>query len=831
MPAQTNDRQPTQSISVPYTADGSASSIWAYHALAVDDTPAGSNAGARNANTRTRPANAATRHANSGTRNMSSDDWRSGSSWGMGMPRSTGSPRDEGAIGSSINHSTNVFDGYDDTSIQETTSMSFRRRSPQENSYMDTISSFGIARDSSGPAQRQAQSPANMFSHAHTQGHTPSNSIQSQRPMPTHSSSFQHQSTNSRAFNSNRQQMSEDLSLEFTRRLTMDDNSVSSMANAGRSTFNPASQPFEVRSGSNGIDLSQDQLVTHLNSQLHGLNRSSIDRIPAAQNTRPEPLRSSPAYIGNADVLSVLYGIPRSGFSGDFDRMPGNNLHSSTAPQYPPISSAYNQSAMPAYYQPYYDPLAQTLRPTMVTGYGLPNLPAGYQLPGNVPVPTQPYPTIDPGRERRSTVLNDFRTRQRNRQQFTLSQIYGHIVEFSGDQQGSRFVQSQIDTANSDEKERIFREIEPNAVQLMKDLFGNYVIQKFFDHGSQVQKSILADKMKGRMVDMSMQMYSCRVVQKAMDHILVNQQAELVQELEPRIIDVIKDEHGNHVVQKIIQLVPREHIDFIMDVFKGRVREFASHNYGCRVIQRILEYGSEEDKLTFLEELHNSWKFLFNDQFGNYVAQHILDKGETKDKDRIYTMVMSQILTLSRQKQASNVVEKCISTCTPQQRSEIYKVMTTVGEDGSMPLQQLMSDQFGNYVIQKLLFTAGPAEKEALRDKVRPMLDEMKKNATTRQMEAITKLLDDESGSETVTTPATTPASTPSATPALNTANGLHVDVNSSTPTPVLTNESNSPQSSGPPSTNASAFGGLGGDDTDKLGNEARPVQVRDNEA
>ncbi|KAJ4325337.1 mRNA binding protein puf3 [Fusarium piperis] len=817
MPTQTNDRQ--QSISVPYTTDTSASNIWAYW-NAVDDTPAGSNAGARNANTRTRPANAATRHANSGTRNMSSDDWRSGSSWVMGVPRTTSSPRDEGAIGNSINHSNNVFDGYDDAPIQDT--MSYRRRSPQENTYMDSIGSFGRARDSSVPPQRQAQSPANLFSHAQTQGHTPSNSIQSQRPMPAHSSSFQHQSTNSRAFNTNRQQLSEDLSSEFTRRLTLDENSVPTMSNVGRSTFNPASQPFEARPSTqltNGIDLSQDQLVTHLNSQLHGINRSSIDRIPT-QNPRPEQARNSGLYMTAPDALSAIYGIPRAGPTSDQERL--------AATQYP-SAGPYNQSPLPFYYPQYYDSFPQGLRPNIVPNYGLANLPQTYQLAGSVPIP--PYRDADPGRDRRSIVLNDFRNRQRNRQQFTLSQIYGHIVEFSGDQQGSRFVQSQIDSANSDEKDRIFREIEPNAVQLMKDLFGNYVIQKFFDHGSQVQKSILADKMKGKMVDMSIQMYSCRVVQKALDHILVNQQAELVQELKEKIIEVIKDEHGNHVVQKIIQLVPREHIGFIMDAFKGRVKEFATHNYGCRVIQRILEHGLEDDKAMFLEELHNSWRFLFNDQYGNYVAQHIIEKGEPKDRDRVVTMVMSQLLTLSRQKQASNVVERCIKHCTPQQRTEMQKLITTVGEDGTMPLQHMMSDQFGNYVIQKLLKRVESVEREALKDKIRPLLDELRRSGTSKQVQAISRLLEDESESETATTPATTPASTPSATPALNTASALHVDVNSSTPTPVLTNESNSPQSSGPPSTNASAFGGLVGDDTDKLGNEARTVQVQDNEA
>ncbi len=88
------------------------------------------------------------------------------------------------------------------------------------------------------------------------------------------------------------------------------------------------------------------------------------------------------------------------------------------------------------------------------------------------------------------------------------------MVEFSGDQHGSRFIQQKLETANSDEKDQIFREIQPNAMQLMTDVFGNYVIQKFFEHGNQSQKKILANVMKGRILSLSTQMYGCRVVQK-----------------------------------------------------------------------------------------------------------------------------------------------------------------------------------------------------------------------------------------------------------------------------------------------------------------------------
>lgn len=92
--------------------------------------------------------------------------------------------------------------------------------------------------------------------------------------------------------------------------------------------------------------------------------------------------------------------------------------------------------------------------------------------------------------------------------------IYNHIVEFSGDQHGSRFIQLKLETANSDEKDQVFREIYPNSIQLMTDVFGNYVIQKFFEHGNQSQKKILAGQMRNHVLTLSLQMYGCRVVQK-----------------------------------------------------------------------------------------------------------------------------------------------------------------------------------------------------------------------------------------------------------------------------------------------------------------------------
>ena len=145
-------------------------------------------------------------------------------------------------------------------------------------------------------------------------------------------------------------------------------------------------------------------------------------------------------------------------------------------------------------------------------------------------IPTRPAKDQDVGVGVRSVLLEEFRSNSKSNKRYELKvsctgvilplaltnvqDIYNHVVEFSGDQHGSRFIQQKLETANSDEKEQLFREIQPNALQLMTDVFGNYVIQKLFEHGNQVQKRVLAEQMKNHVMELSMQMYGCRVVQK-----------------------------------------------------------------------------------------------------------------------------------------------------------------------------------------------------------------------------------------------------------------------------------------------------------------------------
>ncbi|KAJ7449830.1 armadillo-type protein [Mycena latifolia] len=335
----------------------------------------------------------------------------------------------------------------------------------------------------------------------------------------------------------------------------------------------------------------------------------------------------------------------------------------------------------------------------------------------------------------RSAMLDDFRaTKGKGRgREWELRDITGFVVEFSGDQHGSRFIQEQLPTATSEERQSVFDEIVPhNTLQLIQDVFGNYVIQKLFEHGTQAQKTVLAKTMEGYVVYLSSNLYGCRVVQKAIESILPDQQASFVQELAPHIMKCVKDSNGNHVIQKVIERVSPDRLGFVSS-FSGHVLELASHPFGCRVLQRCIQHLPDVQTRPLLDELlHNYTIDLMQDQFGNYVIQFILEHARPEDKALVVAQLRGRLLYMARHKFASNVCEKAlIHGDADARRLLIEEIMAPASKpDTATPIVSMMKDQYGNYVLQRALGVAEGEQKEALINAVRPQLTSMRRYST-----------------------------------------------------------------------------------------------------
>ncbi|XP_052763067.1 pumilio homolog 1-like isoform X2 [Mya arenaria] len=322
----------------------------------------------------------------------------------------------------------------------------------------------------------------------------------------------------------------------------------------------------------------------------------------------------------------------------------------------------------------------------------------------------------------RSRLLEDFRNNRIPSLQ--LKDLLNHVVEFSQDQHGSRFIQQKLERATPQEKVMVFNEILSAAYSLMTDVFGNYVIQKFFEFGTPEQKQTLAQRLRGHVLQLALQMYGCRVIQKALESIPADMQVEIVKELDGHVLKCVKDQNGNHVVQKCIECVDPPNLQFIIDAFKGQVYTLSTHPYGCRVIQRILEHCTPDQTCPLLDELHEHVERLVQDQYGNYVIQHVLEHGKHEDKSKIVRELVGKVLLLSQHKFASNVVEKCVCHSSRSERATLIEEVCSMN-DGA--LYTMMKDQFANYVVQKMIDIAEPQQRKILMHKIRPHIGTLRK--------------------------------------------------------------------------------------------------------
>jgi pumilio RNA-binding family len=293
------------------------------------------------------------------------------------------------------------------------------------------------------------------------------------------------------------------------------------------------------------------------------------------------------------------------------------------------------------------------------------------------------------------------------------------VVEFAVDQHGSRVLQILIETVSVDKIEDLYLHLLPAIEQLTLDPFGNYVVQKLLERLNPELRGILADQLLGKFLILSVHTYGCRVVQRLLDLDLGERgtefRAALMQELRPDILRLIGDQNGNHVIQKCIEKT--ENIDSIQSAISGHVKDLGLHCYGCRVIQRLLERLKTENKLAS-EILANIWP-LSSDQFGNYVVQHLLLYGSNLDREFIVREVAKNVINFACHKFASNVAERALIASSESGRAMI--IAELLKKDGNSnsngdtcALHTLTKDRFANYVVQRCVEVSTGSQRQQI---------------------------------------------------------------------------------------------------------------------
>lgn len=155
---------------------------------------------------------------------------------------------------------------------------------------------------------------------------------------------------------------------------------------------------------------------------------------------------------------------------------------------------------------------------------------------------------------------------------------------------------------------------------------------------------------------------------------------------------------GNYVIQKLLPLLNENQLSEIEIELRGYVSDLSFNMFGCRVIQLFLSIHN--NIITILNEIQQNIEIYIIDQFGNHVIKKCIEiSSKIQNKsflDHIFKLFIKNGVMYSKNKYGCRLVQEILTTFSLNDLQELADALLKEAH-------LLISDQYGNYVVQILI--------------------------------------------------------------------------------------------------------------------------------
>ncbi|TEB35914.1 ARM repeat-containing protein [Coprinellus micaceus] len=211
-------------------------------------------------------------------------------------------------------------------------------------------------------------------------------------------------------------------------------------------------------------------------------------------------------------------------------------------------------------------------------------------------------------------------------------------------------------------------------------------------------------ELKGHIGEFSSDQYGSRFVQDAIREGDVASIDIIYDEIvDAGVLKISKDVFGNYVIQRILEHGADAHKDGALKLLKGHMRELSLHIYGCRVVQKLLDVATSAQQAEIVKELEPHVPECVHSAHGNHVVQKILEVVPPTYLNFV-SVFRGRVINIARHTYGCRVIQRCFQHLPPQQAQPLLTEFMEYAFD-------MITDQFGNYVIQYLLESGRPSER------------------------------------------------------------------------------------------------------------------------
>ncbi|ELP91053.1 hypothetical protein EIN_267890 [Entamoeba invadens IP1] len=266
----------------------------------------------------------------------------------------------------------------------------------------------------------------------------------------------------------------------------------------------------------------------------------------------------------------------------------------------------------------------------------------------------------------------------------------------------------QFDTNNNEiqEKEKPHNDhikiIKPTQQELEKIAKStsmpllHFSIQSKMENDKKAHPKLIASEFVGQFNQMTRYTSGCAILQK----ILSNPSQEIVQmifdEVESDLDSLIIHPNGQHILPQMAEFGSEEVQDAIYNTMAKDLVKYCCHQFGGYTAQKVAPYMKKRHIAMWAPTLRNNMALLAIDPHGNYVIQTLLKIFSDNDVDFFYNGMQNCVTKIAKTKVGCSVLTHAMESSS---QSQIDKIKPKLIEDCC----DLIQDQFGNFVIQRLI--------------------------------------------------------------------------------------------------------------------------------
>ena len=161
--------------------------------------------------------------------------------------------------------------------------------------------------------------------------------------------------------------------------------------------------------------------------------------------------------------------------------------------------------------------------------------------------------------------------------------------------------------------------------------------------------------------------------------------------------ELSNDQFGNYYIKVIIKYLPNEMIYKLISLMHPYFTKIGTNQYGTKVLQYLIEFLNEEKNLAFfIEKTIPHVVNLINDLNGIHIIQKLICI-KSQYIQLIYNTIYNNIEFISITRDGSNFIIKKLFDSLDEKN--LVMLLNSINQK----LDKIITDQYGNYIIQNIL--------------------------------------------------------------------------------------------------------------------------------